>query len=160
MSSRHSNVPRVAYLVKSLERALRVRLDEALTPCGVSTPEYTALSVLRERDGLSSAQLARRVCISAQAMNQVVLRLEERGLIRRENEAGRVLRASLTSAGAALLARCDRATLPVEERLLSGLSRVEIAAFRRTLLSSLAALDEALASAQSSTLEGTRALPE
>src|SRR4051812_9914083 len=117
-ASRASAAPRVAYLVKWVERSLRLLLDEALEPCGVSTPEYTALSVLGQRDGLSSAQLARRVAVTPQAMNQIVIGLERRGLIRRENEAhGRMMGTSLTAKGAELLAVCDRATLPVEERL-------------------------------------------
>jgi DNA-binding MarR family transcriptional regulator len=148
-SPRLSRVPRVAYLVKSVERTLRMHLDEALAPCRVSTPEYTALSVLREREGLSSAQLARRVCITPQAMNQVVIGLERRGLIKRRGEAqGRKMSTSLTTKGAELLALCDRATLPIEERLLSGLSRAEIAGFRKALSSCAAALGENTASAE------------
>ena len=143
MSSSASAVPRVAYLVKWVERALRLRLDEALEPCGMSTPEYTALSVLRERDGLSSAQLARRVGVTPQAMNQIVIGLERRGLIRRRGDThGRRMGTSLTAKGAELLARGDRATLPVEERLLSGLSRADVGTLRRALSSCVASLGE------------------
>ena len=60
-------VPRVSYLVKWVERGIRMRLDTVLGDLGVSTPEYTALSVLARREGLSSAQLARRTLVSAQA---------------------------------------------------------------------------------------------
>ena len=138
-----SRVPRVSYLVKWLERGLRLGLDEALAPCGISTPEYTALSVLRERDGLSSAQLARRVFVTAQAMNQIVIRLEKKGLIqRREATQGRTMGATLTAKGAALLRRCDEATLPVEERVLACLSRVEAAALCRALSTCVASLGD------------------
>jgi DNA-binding MarR family transcriptional regulator len=126
---------RLAYLIKWVERGLRLRLDHALSECGVTTPEYTALSVLREREGLSSAQLARRVFVTPQAMNQIVIELERRGLIRRKisETHGRTLNTSLTAVGAALLVRCDRATLVIEERLLEGLSKSDAAALRRTL---------------------------
>jgi DNA-binding MarR family transcriptional regulator len=140
--------PRISYLVKWVERGIRLRLDDALSPYGISTPEYTALSVLRERQGLSSAQLARRVFVTAQAMNQIVIALESRGLIRRipsENHA-RTMCASLTEKGAALLATCDRATLPIEQLLLSELSRIEATTLRRALsvcVSSLNGLSEA-----------------
>jgi len=143
MSSRSSHVPRIAYLVKWVERSLRLRLDEVLAPCEISTPDYTALSVLRERDGLSSAQLARRVCVTPQAMNQIVIGLERRGLIRRRSGThGRMMSASLTVKGMELLALGDRATLPVEERMLSGLSRAEIGVLRRALSSCVASLRE------------------
>jgi DNA-binding MarR family transcriptional regulator len=131
--SRHA-APRLSYLVKWLERGLRAGLDEALGQYGVSTPEYTALSILNDRDGLSSAQLARRVFISAQAMNQIVIRLEEKGLIeRREATHGRAMQSSLTPTGTTLLAVCDTAALAVEQRLLAGLSRSDAATLRELL---------------------------
>ena len=143
MSPRISRVPRVAYLVKWVERGLRLRLDEALAPCKVSTPEYTALSILRGRDGLSSAQLARRVGVTPQAMNQIVIGLERRVFIRRRaGTQGRMMGTCLTVKGVKLLDQCDRATLPVEERLLSGLSATEVAALRRALSSCVASLGE------------------
>ena len=51
--------PRVGYLIYRVERRLRARLDEAVNAHGVTTTEYVALSIVRDRDGLSSAQLAR-----------------------------------------------------------------------------------------------------
>ena len=126
--------PRFSYLVKRLERGLRGGLDDALAEHGVSTPEYTALSILNGGEGLSSAQLARRVFVTAQAMNQIVIRLEERGLIeRREATYGRAMQSNLTASGAALLARCDRAALAVEQRLLDGLSRSDAAVLKELL---------------------------
>jgi len=144
VSSEIPNSPRLSYLVKWVERGLRLRLDLALEPHGVTTPEYTALSVLRERDGLSSAQLARRVFVTAQAMNQLVIRLERRGLIRRTPSAShaKTMCTSLTAKGAALLAACDRATLPIEERALSQLSRSDAAALRRTLSTLVDSFDD------------------
>jgi len=127
--------PRVSYLVKWVERGIRMRFDAILAELGVSTPEYTALSVLARREGLSSAQLARRTLVSAQAMNQLVIALERRRLIVRKSapDHGRIQRASLTPAGHKLLAECDRATSDIEALLLSGLSRTQAADFRRVL---------------------------
>ena len=127
--------PRVSYLVKWVERGIRVRFDAILADLGVSTPEYTALSVLARREGLSSAQLARRTLVSAQAMNQLVIALERRRLIVRKSDPdhGRIQRASLTPAGHKLLAECDRATGDIEALLLAGLSRTQAADFRRVL---------------------------
>ena len=137
-----SSAPRVSYLIKWVERGLRLRLDAALQEQGVSAHEYTALSVLARRDGLSSAQLARRTLVTAQAMNQLVIGLEKRGLIvrRADPEHNKIQRASLTSAGRKLVAACDRASAPVEELLLSGLNAAEIATFRQALTRCLDAL--------------------
>jgi DNA-binding MarR family transcriptional regulator len=135
VGAKTASEPRLSYLVKWVERGLRLRLYVALEPHGVTTPEYTALSVLRERDGLSSAQLARRVFVTAQAMNQLVIRLERRGLIRRRQSPShaKTMCASLTPKGATLLAACDRATLPIEERVLSHLSPSDASALRCAL---------------------------
>src|SRR5438309_7345560 len=108
---RQKRAPRVSYLVKWVERGLRSRLDAALAAYELTTPEYTALSVLHDRDGLSSAQLARRTFVTPQAMNQLVISLERRGLIRRRPAPRNhgILRTSLTRAGLQLVQRCDRA---------------------------------------------------
>jgi DNA-binding MarR family transcriptional regulator len=126
---------RVSYLVKRVERALRARLDAALEPLDVTTTEYTALSVLAQRSGLSSAQLARRSFVTNQAMNQIVVALERNGWIERTADPhhARILRAKLTRAGRAILAACDRVTAPVERRLLEGLSSDDTERLRKTL---------------------------
>ena len=68
--------PRTSYLVARLDRLIRARLVDALRPFEVTVPQYTLLSVLDIRPGLSNAQLARRSYISAQAMHQLVNGLE------------------------------------------------------------------------------------
>jgi DNA-binding MarR family transcriptional regulator len=127
--------PRVSYLIKWVERGLRTALDAALRPLNVSTPEYTTLSVLGRRGGLSSAQLARRAFVSPQAMNQIVMSLEQNGWIERSADPnhGRILQARLTRGGRAVLAACDRATAHVERQLIAGLSAQEADALRRSL---------------------------
>jgi DNA-binding MarR family transcriptional regulator len=89
---------RVAYLVYRVERRLRSRLDEITRAHGVTTTEYVTLSVLRERDGMSSAELARWAFVTPQAMNLVISALERRKLVKRRPDPshGRVLRASVT----------------------------------------------------------------
>ena len=119
--------PRVSYLVGRLDRALRRRLSEALALAGLSLGEYTALSVLGSRAGLSNAQLARRSMVTPQAMNEMLARLEARGLVARTPDPGhgRVRRADLTPAGRALLVRADAATEPVERAMLAALPASE-----------------------------------
>ena len=40
------------YQLKQLELAVRARLDEIVRPAGLTTQQYTALTVLERRDGL------------------------------------------------------------------------------------------------------------
>src|SRR5258706_9157013 len=128
-----SREPRIAYLVKRVERGVRLLLDEILSELGVTTPEYTALYLLRDREGLSSAQLSRRVYVTPQAMNLIVIELERRSLVKsRPSETnGRVMLVSLTKKGTATLDKCERATRHVEDRILVRLSRPEVAGLRK-----------------------------
>src|SRR5439155_21814414 len=88
---------RLSYVVGRLDRVLRRRLGEALAPHGLTVADYTALSVLRSRSGLSNAQLARRTLITPQSMNEVLGRLVERGYVDRSQDTdhGRIIRAEL-----------------------------------------------------------------
>ena len=79
--------PRISYLVARLDRAIRNASAERLARYNVTVPMYTALTVLRARSGLSNAQLARRIFVSPQSMQQVVGALEADGLIKRESDS-------------------------------------------------------------------------
>ena len=115
---------RVGYLVYRVERRLRTRLDEALRRHGVTTTEYVTLSVLRQHDGMSCAELARWAFVTPQAMNAVIFKLEHRRLVRRRRDPshGRVLRASVTAKGVEALDRCDHSMDTIEQDMLRDLS--------------------------------------
>ncbi len=109
----------MSYLVGRLDRIVRRRLAAALGPHELSLQEYTTLSVLRARSGLSNAQLARRSLITPQAMNEVLARLERRGLVQRHpgQVRGRIRPAELTTSGKRLLARADKSVDAAERDL-------------------------------------------
>jgi DNA-binding MarR family transcriptional regulator len=132
-----ATVPRVGYLVYRVERRLRARLDEELRLHGVSTPEYVTLSLLRERDGLSCAQLARWALVTPQAMNLVISGLERRRLVRRRPDPRhrRVLRASVTTKGLEILAACDRSVDIIEADMLRELPPETVETVRGALRS-------------------------
>ncbi|HET9259402.1 MAG TPA: MarR family transcriptional regulator [Acidimicrobiia bacterium] len=131
--------PRTSYLVARLDRLIRARLVDALKPLEVTVPQYTLLSVLDIRPGLSNAQLARRSYISAQAMHQVVNGLEARGLISRRSapDHGRAQPVDLTAAGRALLAKCDKAVGKVEDDLFGELAPGDEGVLRRIVESAI-----------------------
>lgn len=105
---------------------MRARLGAALAPHRLSLAEYTTLSVLAARGGLSNAQLARRALITPQSMNEVLARLEARRLVKRQSaETGRARPAALTAAGRTLLRQADKSTAAVERELLAGLGAAD-----------------------------------
>ena len=88
-----SRSPRIGYVIGRLDRALRREIGALVAPFGLTVPKYTALSILRDRPGLSNAQLARRTYVTPQSMNEVLIALEADGLIVRSPAAnhGRVV---------------------------------------------------------------------
>jgi DNA-binding MarR family transcriptional regulator len=113
--------PHISYVIARLERAVRKEIGRLVGPRGLSVAQYTTLSILRSRSGLSNAQLARRLWVTPQSMNEVISALERAGLIARVPDAGnrRILRTALTPTGKATLDACDIEILAMEESLLS-----------------------------------------
>jgi DNA-binding MarR family transcriptional regulator len=130
------------YLVKRVELAERARMVELLRPLGVTLHQYTAMSILERREGLSSAQLARRHVVSPQAMHQLIASMERDRLVERRPDAAnrRILRIWLTEHGAEVLRDSHTAVDVVEERMLSTLTDEEAATFARAVEHCLAAL--------------------
>lgn len=124
--------PSLLYAVKQVELAVRAHLDELLRPSGTTVLQYTALTVLARRDGLTSAELARNAFVTPQSMGDLVTALERRDLVTRHRDPrhARRLLISLTPAGHELLARMESRVRALEERMLGGLSADERAELR------------------------------
>ena len=127
--------PLTTYLVKQVEVAVRARLDTALRRHGITTVQYTALTVLEHRGDLSSAQLARRSFVRPQTMHELVVGLERQGLVMRHPSADRrhVLLARLTAEGRKKLADCAADVERVERQMVEDLSDGELAILRALL---------------------------
>ena len=115
--------PSLVYIIGRVNQGVRREMRVRLRPWELSVPEYTTLSVLRARPGLSNAQLSRRALITPQAMIEVLAKLEARGLVSRSVDPahGRILRAELTSAGTDLLDRADPGIEALQDELVSDL---------------------------------------
>jgi DNA-binding MarR family transcriptional regulator len=123
---------------QGIVRAMRARL----AAFSLSVQEYTTLSVLAARPGLSNAQLARRALVTPQSMIEIVAKLEARRLVHRTVDPAnaRVLRAEPTRAGRALLQRADPAIAEVEAQVLRALparEREEVTRGMRRMMDSL-----------------------
>src|SRR5262245_52554761 len=134
--------PTLLYLVGRIDRVVRRAIDEVVSTRGLSVNQYTTMSVLERRSGLSNAQLARRALVSPQSMNEVLLGLERRGLVRRRAhpDHGRLLQARLTARARTSLGACGGGVRDVEAQMMSGLSVRDQTALRRGLLTGVRAL--------------------
>ena len=128
--------PTLLYVVKQVELAIRAHLDELLRPAGLTSTQYTALTVLERHPDLTSAQLARNSFVTSQSMADMVTALEGQGLIKRKRDASdrRRLVLSLTADGRRVLRRYRPKVAEVEEQMVSELGPRRTAELRRSLL--------------------------
>jgi DNA-binding MarR family transcriptional regulator len=146
--------PRISYVIARLERAVRAQINERLRPHGLTTLQYTTLSVLGSRgQPLSNAQLARRAYMTPQAMIEVLNALERKGLIRRDPHPNhrRVYPASLTDEGRRVLNVCDSSVQEMEEEMLAGLDPGQREVFGEWLKGCVRALHAGLPTERNST---------
>ena len=120
----HDSSPTLLYAIKQVELAIRSHMDALLRPMGITALQYTALTVLRRRDGLSSAELARNSFVTAQTMGEMLSALERRGLVTRRVDPAnrRRMLAGLTPEALDLLAEYDASICGLEEQMLADMS--------------------------------------
>ena len=118
---------RVGYALKQAQQALRIAMDAALRPHGLTTAQYAALTALETGGPISGAELARRAFVTPQTMTDIVAKLDAAGLVaRRPGEADRrVVRLALTDVGRARLAAAHVVVDDVEARMLRGFEAPE-----------------------------------
>ncbi|WP_226346723.1 MarR family winged helix-turn-helix transcriptional regulator [Agilicoccus flavus] len=137
MTPSDSDAPpaRLLYVVKQLELISRGRLDDVLRPTGVTTLQYTALTVLSRSPRMSSADLARLSFVRAQSTADLVSNLARQGLISRTPDPAnrRRLLIDLTDAGRDLLATYDPLVADLEAEMLADFTADERDVFRDLL---------------------------
>ena len=127
------------YLIHVLTHATRSWLDNALSDLGLTSFHYTVLSMIAHNEGLSSSQLSRRFYVTPQAMSEVILLMDKRGLIvRSEDPANRkVLRLRLTREAHGIVEHADRLVATLEGEIFADLTKRELVAFREVAISAL-----------------------
>lgn len=119
------------YVIKQLELALRPYIDGACAAAGMTTAQYTALTVLDRRPGITSSELARRSFVRAQTMAQTMDPMLEEGLVRRERDPqhARRLLLFLTDKGRAAMAEAAPRVRELETLLMTDFTDEEGEAF-------------------------------
>lgn len=141
-SAESQQEPRISYVVARLERAIRQAINDRVKPYGLTTLQYTTLSVLGRRGNLSNAQLARRAYMAPQSMSEVIDALEKKGLIERNAHPNhrRVYPAALTAKGRRVLDACEAAVDDLEREMLADLTPHQEKSLRNGLISAVRAL--------------------
>jgi DNA-binding MarR family transcriptional regulator len=117
----------LGYLLKEASTALRVAMEDALRPLGLTVTQYSCLELLAQRPGLSGSELARGAFVTRQSMNVLLQAMERDDYVTRPAEApvGKVLPVRLTSKGRRSLAKATVAVRSVEVRMLAGMTSAE-----------------------------------
>jgi len=124
----------LGYLLHRVVGVLRPHVGAELRGLGIGLPELVCLRLLAMNPGQSSAELARNTKVTAQAMNQVLNRLEDLGAVTRQHGSpNRTLPAKLTPEGRKLLKRGQAAVLVADEQLLNSISPAELRQLKRIL---------------------------
>lgn len=131
-----SRARNTTYLLAQTSNLIRnAWIDPALKEHGITSLQYTVLSVINRYSGLSSAELSRRFFVAPQTMGPILTQLEKRGLIvRKENpENRRLLAISLTPRGEAVLTDSNRIIEGIELEIFGELDDTTLKQFREAL---------------------------
>ncbi|MBP2216457.1 MarR family winged helix-turn-helix transcriptional regulator [Arthrobacter sp. CAN_C5] len=109
-------------------RTMAGAYQTALTPLGLTYPQFLVLLVLWEKDGSTVSQLGSRLHLDSGTLSPLLKRLEALGLVerRRESQDGRTVTIRLTERGAGL--ESQAATLQGDLRDQLAMSDEELAA--------------------------------
>ena len=118
---------RLGLHIKSAEQAMMAAKTEALRGFGLTVAQYAAMLSLYYVPEQSSAQLARAAAVTPQTMATVIAKLEQKQLVTRRPSCdhAKVLIASLTPEGEALVLRADEVARRIEQRMAGAFTAKE-----------------------------------
>jgi DNA-binding MarR family transcriptional regulator len=138
--------PRTLHLIKQLSAAARLAVDEALSQQDLTAAQYMILNHLRRQTLVSASQMARAFRVSAQAINEQVIGLHDRGLVERKEDANnrRILLLSLTKLGEDTLDTAEERMDELEDEFFESISASGHAQLRKLVTTLIARSRHAL----------------
>lgn len=133
----------MGYKLKQAQHILRIHMDDALKPLGLTTPQYAVLSQLELNPGISNAALARASFVTAQTMHGIVSNLEKNNLLERKADPqhGRILCAELTKQGLNVIQKAHVIIDGVEKSMTSTMSKKNKSLLESLLVECVSALN-------------------
>ena len=131
----------LGYLVNRAARAFANRLANELRPFDVGIGQWAVLMHLWSNDGMTQAQLARRIAIEQPTMVRTIDRMARDGLVTRSPDPSdrRAIRISLTERGSALRDQLVPLAAGVNRAATAALTADEVITLRRLLAKLVAA---------------------
>lgn len=111
----HSPIGKIRRAYLSMQRCA----DAVFSPRKITTDQFSLLWILWRREGIRQNELADELYTDPNTVTAMLVRLEKRGLIRREvcAQDGRARRVSLTPAGRRLTSRLSEDWEPLRQKL-------------------------------------------
>jgi DNA-binding MarR family transcriptional regulator len=93
--------------------------DAVFSPCKITTDQCSLLWSVWRREGIRQTELAVELFTDANTVTAMLVRMEKRGLVKREvcTEDARARRVSLTAAGRRLITRLNEDWTPMRRKL-------------------------------------------
>lgn len=119
------------FMVRRLHQVFVASFHQKLEPLGLTPAQFTLLSIVRVNPGMDQVSLAAEAVLDNSTVADVVRRMAERGLVKRE--AGvvdkRTRTVSLTPEGRKVLARAEILVHDTRTQLMAPLSGAELEQF-------------------------------
>jgi DNA-binding MarR family transcriptional regulator len=127
-------------------KGYRALLEDALRDESLTLPQLKLLKAIQEQTGASAAALARTCFVTPQTMQSILTRAVREQWIVRGKSVGnnRILTASLTALGEAVLERGSRMSARVEEILWRGIGNSTLQQLNEILEAGIANLEQEL----------------
>lgn len=107
-------------------------VEQKLAPLGLTMTEFDLLAVLRQFDGATQQEVARRLLFTEANMSYHAKRLTARGLMERQT-SGKHKLLTLTDAGRALIDKALPLVLAIHQHQFSDLNEEELKLLRELL---------------------------
>jgi DNA-binding MarR family transcriptional regulator len=141
----------LSYKLKQAQHILRIRMDDALKPLGLTTPQYAVLSQLELKPGISNAALARASFVTAQTMHGIVSNLEKNNLVKRkcDPQHGRILCTELTRQGLEIVRQAHTLIDEVEKTMTRSMGQKDKSLLEKLLVECIKNLGTSVTSGNS-----------
>ncbi len=122
---------RIGFLVHDVSRLRRTVVDKALRPIGVTRSQWWVLANLSRHasSGTMQTELAKVMDVGKVTLGGLIDRLEAAGLVKRQPDPvdRRAKRVLMTPKGTRLLADIQKIAFEVNNRIMQGISKSDIA---------------------------------
>ena len=145
-ASKRTEERRFSQNLGRMVKGYRALLEDSLREEGLTLPQLRLLKAIDQRAGVSAAALARTCYVTPQTMQSVLARaVREQWIVRGKSSGNnRIVTASLTALGKAVLARGSRMSALIEQTLWQGVDRSTLRQLNKILEAGIANLDQEL----------------